>query len=300
MILSKRVRISLILAALGLATIHASADVLNGSAVISNESANPLHEGNSDDLSGLASPDKDYWSGGVFSGQRRVSNVPKVATPVQRNLFYGLRANGYAEAAKQKPQSALEPGEATVAKAKSNQPRRLSVSRKRRYRTVCVRLCDGYYFPISESSPFQNLRRDEARCQARCNLPAELYVAPVNQDPQSRTTQLMSLSGTPYMDLKTAYLYRTKMVPSCSCMAPPNSNEAKKRHADYIDKKIDKITKRVAEVESDVGQSLRTAGRFDRQVHLRRPARYAVQSPSTVIPRSRPGPRFQPRRQGRF
>ncbi|HYD16230.1 MAG TPA: DUF2865 domain-containing protein, partial [Hyphomicrobium sp.] len=43
------------------------------------------------------------------------------------------------------------------------------------YRTVCVRLCDGYYFPVSFSTLPNHFQRDEEVCQSKCASPAELY-----------------------------------------------------------------------------------------------------------------------------
>jgi hypothetical protein len=36
------------------------------------------------------------------------------------------------------------------------------------YRTICVRMCDGYYFPISTSTSRRGFASDEARSQASC------------------------------------------------------------------------------------------------------------------------------------
>ena len=36
------------------------------------------------------------------------------------------------------------------------------------YRTLCVRTCDGYYFPISFSAGGHELQRDETACRALC------------------------------------------------------------------------------------------------------------------------------------
>src|SRR5215467_7410334 len=36
------------------------------------------------------------------------------------------------------------------------------------YRTLCVRLCDGFYFPISFAVPASSLERDAERCRASC------------------------------------------------------------------------------------------------------------------------------------
>ena len=43
------------------------------------------------------------------------------------------------------------------------------------YRTVCVRLCDGYYFPVSFSTLPEPFEQDAEACQSKCAAPAELY-----------------------------------------------------------------------------------------------------------------------------
>src|SRR5690606_11776960 len=43
------------------------------------------------------------------------------------------------------------------------------------YRTLCVRLCDGYYFPISFATLPNHFPRDVDACQSRCAAPTELY-----------------------------------------------------------------------------------------------------------------------------
>src|SRR5262245_492851 len=42
-------------------------------------------------------------------------------------------------------------------------------------RTLCVRLCDGFYFPISNAIPRSELARDATRCSAGCGVEAQLF-----------------------------------------------------------------------------------------------------------------------------
>lgn len=83
-----------------------------------------------------------------------------------------------------------------------------------RYRTVCVRLCDGFYFPIHYSTYGRNAAQDAQKCQASCAAPAELYVY---RNPGQEIEQAISLSGSPYMDLPVALRYRQEFVKGCSC-----------------------------------------------------------------------------------
>ena len=83
------------------------------------------------------------------------------------------------------------------------------------YRTVCVRLCDGYYFPISFSTLENHFGRDVEACQSKCAAPVELYF---HQNPGGSMDQAMSVGERrPYTSLKTAFRYRKEYVQGCSC-----------------------------------------------------------------------------------
>lgn len=83
------------------------------------------------------------------------------------------------------------------------------------YRTLCVRMCDGYYFPVSFSTLPNHFSRDAEACQSRCAAPATLYY---HQNPGAGVEQMVSVAGNePYTQLKEAFLYRKKYVDGCSC-----------------------------------------------------------------------------------
>lgn len=83
------------------------------------------------------------------------------------------------------------------------------------YRTVCVRLCDGYYFPVSFSTLPNHFQRDEEVCQSKCAAPAELYY---HQNPGAGMEQAVAArDNTQYTQLKTAFRYRKEYVQGCSC-----------------------------------------------------------------------------------
>jgi hypothetical protein len=83
------------------------------------------------------------------------------------------------------------------------------------YRTVCVRLCDGYYFPISFSTLPNRFTQDADSCQSKCAAPSELYYHP---NPGGAMEQATSVSSQePYTRLKTAFRYRKEYVQGCSC-----------------------------------------------------------------------------------
>jgi hypothetical protein len=83
------------------------------------------------------------------------------------------------------------------------------------YRTICVRLCDGYFFPVSFSTLPTYFERDEEICQSRCAAPVELFY---HQNPGGSVEQAVSVkSRQVYSTMKTAFRYRREFVQGCSC-----------------------------------------------------------------------------------
>ena len=86
------------------------------------------------------------------------------------------------------------------------------------YRTVCVRTCDGGYFPISFATSPARFADDERTCKAQCPATeAELYAY---RNPCEDISQAVSTNGQPYTALPNAFKYRTEFNPSCACKAP--------------------------------------------------------------------------------
>lgn len=98
------------------------------------------------------------------------------------------------------------------------------------YRTVCVRLCDGAYFPVSFSTFSDRFKQDEETCQKSCSSPSRLYVY---ENPGGSPEAMKDLEGHPYTDLQTAFLFRTTYNPSCACKAQPWTEAAAARHRGY-------------------------------------------------------------------
>ena len=83
------------------------------------------------------------------------------------------------------------------------------------YRTLCVRLCDGFYFPVSFSTLPSHFPQDAEACQSRCAAPTELYYHP---NPGGSVDHAVALkSQEPYTKLKVAFRYRKEFVNGCSC-----------------------------------------------------------------------------------
>lgn len=82
------------------------------------------------------------------------------------------------------------------------------------YTTLCVRTCDGYYYPISFATTPSRFAEDEAACKATCPASdAALYVRKTTDDIRTAT----SISGRPYTELPNAFRYRQQFDQACSC-----------------------------------------------------------------------------------
>jgi hypothetical protein len=89
------------------------------------------------------------------------------------------------------------------------------------FRTVCVRSCDGFYFPISYSTMSSHFADDERACQRMC--PASEVALYSYRNPGEDMQQAVSISGQPYTALPNAFRYRKEFTPACSCRRPGQS-----------------------------------------------------------------------------
>lgn len=83
------------------------------------------------------------------------------------------------------------------------------------YRTVCVRACDGFYFPISYSTVPSRFATDAQACQRLC--PAAQVTLYTYHNPGEEIEQAVSVEGAPYTALPNAFRYRKEIVQGCSC-----------------------------------------------------------------------------------
>lgn len=87
---------------------------------------------------------------------------------------------------------------------------------KTEFRTLCVRLCDGYYFPLSFGRSKQSFAREETQCQARCpGAQMRLYYQSLAKDSDEEI--LSARDDSSYEALDTAFLYRTHRPAQCRC-----------------------------------------------------------------------------------
>ncbi|HKO70943.1 MAG TPA: DUF2865 domain-containing protein [Bradyrhizobium sp.] len=85
------------------------------------------------------------------------------------------------------------------------------------FRTVCVRSCDGAYFPISFATVPARFPDDEKTCRALC--PAAEATLYAYRNPGEDMNQAVSINGQPYTALPNAFRYRQEFNPSCACKA---------------------------------------------------------------------------------
>ncbi|MFN4271466.1 MAG: DUF2865 domain-containing protein [Aliihoeflea sp.] len=90
-----------------------------------------------------------------------------------------------------------------------------------RFRTLCVRMCDGFFFPISHSTPPSLFERDAKLCAARCpGTPVELHY---HRFPGEESEDMVSVpTGLPYRDGENAFRYRQaswERPANCGCSA---------------------------------------------------------------------------------
>jgi hypothetical protein len=100
----------------------------------------------------------------------------------------------------------------------------------RSYRTMCVRLCDGYYFPISDNVRRGRLYHDNRQCMQRCDGEARLFYYPADG---GSVETMVDLAGRSYQSLPNAFRYRKALVASCTCKPAPWSPEESARHDGY-------------------------------------------------------------------
>jgi hypothetical protein len=85
------------------------------------------------------------------------------------------------------------------------------------FRTVCVRTCDGAYFPVSFATVQARFADDDRTCKALC--PATEASLFVYRNPGEDINQAVSVEGQPYTALPNAFKFRTAFDATCACKA---------------------------------------------------------------------------------
>jgi hypothetical protein len=122
-----------------------------------------------------------------------------------RNFFEELFGIGPQNPAIMEPDQALEPLDET--------PRGGPMA-------ICVRDCDGGFFPISYSARSSNLDDLAAMCRALCpNAQVKLYTA----SQWKGVSSALSIDGQAYSDHPNAYKFEKTYDPACGCKPPDKS-----------------------------------------------------------------------------
>lgn len=101
-------------------------------------------------------------------------------------------------------------------------------------RTICVRTCDGYWFPVGSLAATRDLPVHDLACNTACpGAPTTLFVADGGD-----ITHAKAADGTLYRDLPTAHAYQAAVDPTCSCQGP------NRRVADRLDVRRDPTLRR--------------------------------------------------------
>lgn len=84
---------------------------------------------------------------------------------------------------------------------------------------ICVRTCDGSFFPLTYSAKRSNLGDLQEMCTALCPA-AEVKL--FTRAPRDMKTAV-SIEGDAYTSLENAFKYEKTVVPQCSCRKPGQS-----------------------------------------------------------------------------
>ncbi len=98
-------------------------------------------------------------------------------------------------------------------------------------RTLCVRTCDGAFFPISSDATPLDFREQAAQCERMCpGTQTELFYHAM--EGQESEDMVSAKTGQPYASMPTAFAYRnnpaSSRAPSCSCKMTASSDPTTK------------------------------------------------------------------------
>jgi Protein of unknown function (DUF2865) len=111
------------------------------------------------------------------------------------------------------------------------------------YRALCVRLCDGFPYPISNATTRDRFPANARQCEQSCPGRSRLFVV---RSAVEGPDDAVDLQGQPYRKLDTAFRYRTEYDASCTCRGNPWDEAALARHRAYAE--AEKAGRKVAPV----------------------------------------------------
>jgi Protein of unknown function (DUF2865) len=87
-------------------------------------------------------------------------------------------------------------------------------------RAICVRSCDGGFFPLASKVPEDQLSNLDQLCKASCpNTEAKLYTT----GPEDSLDSATAIDGTPYTSLPAAFKFEKTFDATCTCKPPGQS-----------------------------------------------------------------------------
>jgi hypothetical protein len=163
------------------------------------------------------------------------------------------------------------------------------------YRTMCVRTCDGAFFPISSQATSLSFQRDAQVCSMMCpGMETELFYHSIRQETDAMRS---TLTGRPYGELDNAYRFRTTSGPkdkACGCNFSLYYQEMMRREAFIRDP-----AKREPTQSSIVWIKPELRGQFDGDIAVATPVRRAKLREYKPDARIRQiGPKFLPDAEG--
>lgn len=84
----------------------------------------------------------------------------------------------------------------------------------RTFRTICVRVCDGYYYSLSHTTSRRRFQQDAERCAGQ--YPPGEAVLFYHPFPNDDVSQARSLKGERYADQEYAFAFRKTFMPRCA------------------------------------------------------------------------------------
>ena len=163
----------------------------------------------------------------MLAGKRDALRQQGAGTnPSRERLLAALEANG-CNAEQPGPDMPLAPPGTLSRPVETTEPMS-EASRATRFqtftghgslRTLCVRTCDGAFFPISSNTSPLNFRRDAQICEQMCpETETELYYHSMRTEESA--DMVSAETGQPYRMLPTAFAYLNRSSgekPSCGC-----------------------------------------------------------------------------------
>lgn len=136
-------------------------------------------------------------------------------------LFGGQKRKRRAREERLRQQRELRPQK----KQRAAAPRNSKPSLGKVYRTMCVRVCDGYYFPVNFATVRKNFDNDRAFCEAS-NPSTEMRLF-FHHNPSESTEDMKDLAGRLYAELPNAFRHRREVVSNQVCPRRPTQSAFK-------------------------------------------------------------------------